>query len=169
MLRLDRGLRQASIPQATPIKFINLIVSYLLRRPDLTLSSLGRNKCPLARAIRDLISRYRKQARKDSYQQTLFSTEAKFEVNTDCIYSFSPNDYLAKPPLYNGSYKLKKHYYGIKSIEDMKASGEEFACARAINSLLQVKYWIRSLVCWKLGLFWLSLTHGKFYPDFIKN
>ncbi len=164
---LDRELRQADVPQGTLIKFINLIVSDLLSRPELTLTALVRNKFPLARAIRDLISRYRKQAQKDGYQQALFSTEAKLEVSADFVYSFSPNHYPAKSPFYNGSYKFKKHYYGNNRIEDMKASGEEFECARAIDSLPQVKYWIRNLVRREHGSFWLPLAHGKFYPDFI--
>ena len=49
----------------------------------------------------------------------------------------------------------------------MKAKGEEFECARAIDTLDEVKYWIRNLVRRDKGLFWLPLAHGKFYPDFI--
>mgnify|MGYP006173517469 CR=1 FL=1 len=149
------------------IKFINLIVSDLLVRPELTLTSLVRNKFPLALAIRDLISRYRKQAQKDVYQQVLFSTEAKLEVSTTFVYKFDASHYPAKSPFYSGSYKFQKHFYGNNRIEDLKASGEEFECARAIDSLPQVKYWIRNLVRREHGSFWLPLAHGKFYPDFI--
>lgn len=164
---LDRELRQPDVPQGTLLKFVNLIVSDLLSRPSLTLTALVRNKFPLARAIRDLISKYRKQAQKNGYQQALFSTEAKLEVSTDFIYTFSPHHYPAKAPFYSGSYKFQKHYYGSNRIEDMKATGEEFECARAIDSLPQVKHWIRNLVRRDQGSFWLPLAHNKFYPDFI--
>ncbi len=164
---LDRELRQADVPQSALIKFINLIVSDLLSRPELTLTALVRNKFPLARAIRDLINKYRKKAQKDGYQQALFSTEAKLEASVDFIYQFSPTHYPAKSPFYSGSYKFQKHYYGNNRIEDMKAKGEEFECARAIDSLPQVKHWIRNLVRRDHGSFWLPLAHNKFYPDFI--
>lgn len=164
---LDRELRQTDVPQGTLIKFINLVVSDLLSRPELTLTALVRNKFPLVRAIRDLIARYRKQAQKDGYQQALFATEAKPNISTEFVYHFSPNHYPAKSPFYSGSYKFQKHYYGNNRIEDMKASGEEFECARAIDSLPQVKHWIRNLVRRDHGSFWLPLAHGKFYPDFI--
>lgn len=52
-------------------------------------------------------------------------------------------------------------------IEDLKADGEEFECAKAIESLPQVKYWIRNLVRRDEASFWLPLAHAKFYPDFI--
>jgi type III restriction enzyme len=164
---LDRELRQADVPQGILIKFINLVVSDLLSRPELTLTALVRNKFPLARAIRDLIERYRKTAQKEGYQQALFSTEAKLDLSSEFMYEFSPSHYPAKSPFYSGSYKFQKHYYGNNRIEDMKATGEEFECARAIDSLPQVKHWIRNLVRRDHGSFWLPLANGKFYPDFI--
>lgn len=164
---LDRELRQPDVLQGALIKFINLIVSDLLSRPELTLTSLVRNKFPLARAIRDLISKYRKQAQADGYQQVLFSTEAKLDVSANFVYEFDASHYPAKSPFYSGSYKFQKHFYGNNRIEDLKATGEEFECARAIDSLPQVKYWIRNLVRREHGSFWLPLAHGKFYPDFI--
>ena len=164
---LDRELRQTDISQGTMIQFIRLIISDLLSRSEVTLTALVRNKFPVARAIRDLIAKYRKQAQTDGYQQVLFSSEAKLEVDADFVYEFSPNHYPAKPPFYSGSYKFEKHYYGNNRIEDMKATGEEFECARAIDTLDEVKYWIRNLVRRDKGSFWLPLAHGKFYPDFI--
>lgn len=164
---LDRELRQTDISQSTMIKFIRLIISDLLIRPEVSLAALVRNKFPVSRAIRDLIAKYRKQAQKDGYQKVLFSSEARLEVDADFVYEFSPNHYPAKPPFYSGSYKFQKHYYGNNRIEDMKATGEEFECARAIDSLDEVKYWIRNLVRRDKGSFWLPLAHNKFYPDFI--
>lgn len=164
---LDRELRQTDIQQGTLIKFITLVVSDILKQPELTLTALVRNKFPLARAIRDLIARYRKTAEKNAYQQALFSSDANLDISVDFIYEFSPSNYPAKPPFYSGGYKFKKHYYGNDRIEDMKSTGEEFECAMTIDSLPQVKHWIRNLVRRDHGSFWLPLAHGKFYPDFI--
>jgi len=164
---LDRELRQADISQGAMIKFIRLIISDLVNRPELTLTALVRNKFPVSRAIRDLIAKCRKEAQTDGYQKFLFSSKAKIDISADFIYEFSPSHYPAKAPFYNGSYKFEKHYYGNNRIEDMKAKGEEFECARAIDTLDEVKYWIRNLVRRDKGSFWLPLAHGKFYPDFI--
>ncbi len=164
---LDRELRQKDIPQGTMIKFIRLIISDLVSRPARTLTELVRNKFLLSRAIRDLIIKYRKQAQSDGYQQVLFSSQAKLEISNDFFYDFSPDHYPARSPFYSGSYKFEKHYYGNNRIEDMKATGEEFECARAIDTLDEVKYWIRNLTRRDKGSFWLPLKHNKFYPDFI--
>lgn len=164
---LDRELRQPDVTQATLFKFIGHIIHDLLSRPELTLTALVRNKFPLARGIRDLIARYRKQAQQQGYQQVMFATDRKLELSADFVYEFSPAHYPAKPPFYSGSYRFKKHYYGGNRIEDLKAKGEEFDCAVAIDSLPQVKHWIRNLAKRDHGAFWLPLAHGKFYPDFI--
>jgi type III restriction enzyme len=164
---LDRELRQRDVNQGAMIKFIRLIISDLLSRPELTLTALVRNKFPMARSIRNLIERYRKQAQTDGYQQTLFSSSAKLNMSAAFVYEFSATHYPAKSPFYSGSYKFEKHFYGNNRIEDMKATGEEFECARAIDTLDNVKYWVRNLVRREQGSFWLPLAHGKFYPDFI--
>lgn len=164
---LDRELRQMDVPQGSMIKFIQLIISDLLKRPQVTLTTLVRNKFPVSRAIKDLIIKYRKKAQTTSYKKVLFSSQVPLEVSEHFVYHFTPDHYPAKQPFYNGSYQFQKHYYGNNRIEDMKATGEEFECARAIDSLREVKYWIRNLVRRDKASFWLPLAHRKFYPDFI--
>ncbi|WP_054761728.1 PIN domain-containing protein [Methylomonas koyamae] len=80
-------------------------------------------------------------------------------------YGFSPEHYPARPPYYAGRYKFQKHFFPI--IEDLKAQGEEYECAKAIDSLPEVKYWIRNLVRRDHASFWLPLAHNRFYPDFV--
>jgi len=163
---LDRELRQKDIIQRELIQFISGVVRDLLNQPNMTLTGLVRNKFPLVRVIRDLISRYRKRAQKEGYQQILFD-DASATTSEEFVYEFSPEYYPAKPPFYQGKYKFQKHYYGGNRIEDLKASGEEFDCAQIIDSMPETKYWIRNLVNRDKGSFWLPLAHGKFYPDFI--
>lgn len=163
---LDRELRQKDVMQRELIQFISGVVRDLLNQPAMTLTGLVRNKFPLVRVIRDLISRYRKQAQKKGYQQVLFD-DGSAVISDEFTYEFSPDYYPAKPPFYQGPYKFKKHYYGSNRIEDLKASGEEFECAQIIDTLPQTKYWVRNLVNRDKGSFWLPLAHGKFYPDFI--
>jgi type III restriction enzyme len=44
--------------------------------------------------------------------------------------------------------------------------GEEFQCAQAIDSLPQVKSWIRNVARHPQS-FWLPTATDKFYPDFV--
>lgn len=162
---LDRECRQADVSQGDMIKFSALLINDLLKTPNINLTALVRNKYPLLRAVRDLIGLYRKRAQKEGYQQTLFGENAQVMLSDDFVYRFSPQHYPARPPYYSGRYKFQKHFFPI--IEDLKAQGEEYECAKAIDSLSQVKYWIRNLVRRDHASFWLPLAHSRFYPDFI--
>ena len=165
---LDRELRQPDVPQLQLNKFIGLVIRNLqASQPELTLTALVRNKFPLKRAIGDLIARHRREAQAKGYQKALFSDESVIEPDADFMCEFTPEHYPAKGPFYRGSYKFTKHFYGNDRIEDLKASGEEFDCAQVIDTLPQVKYWIRNLVRRERGSFWMPLAHSKFYPDFI--
>ncbi|AHF01981.1 type III restriction endonuclease subunit R [Thiomicrospira aerophila AL3] len=164
---LDRELKQPDIVQSQMIAFLSRIVKSLLQQPNMTLTALVRNKFPLARAIRDLIRIYRKQAQKTAYQETLFGDESSVCVSDQFIYEFNPSSYPSRPPYYTGKYKFQKHYFPQGMIEDLKTSGEEYECAKVIDSLPEIKHWIRNLVRRDQSSFWLPLAHGKFYPDFI--
>lgn len=69
---LDRELRQKDVMQRELIQFISGVVRDLINKPDLTITTLVRNKFPLVRMIRDLIGRHRKEAQKKGYQQGAF-------------------------------------------------------------------------------------------------
>ena len=176
---LDRELRQPDIIQSQMVAFISLIIKKLLQKPNMTITALVRNKFPLARAIRDLIRLYRKKAQKKSYQETLFGDESNVCLSDQFMYDFNPSSYPSRPPYYSGNYKFQKHYFPQNLIEDLKQykkpkpgsskkeEAEEFICAKTIDSLTEVKYWIRNLVRREQASFWLPLAHNKFYPDFV--
>lgn len=164
---LDKELRQPDIMQQQLVAFIARIVKNLLQKEGMTLTALVRHKFPMARAIRDLISRYRAQGQKFSYQKSLFDDDNSACISNEFYYEFKPNAYPSRPPYYSGRYQFKKHYFPQSLIEDLKEKGEEFECAVAIDSLPQVKYWIRNLVRRDQASFWLPLAQHKFYPDFI--
>ncbi len=164
---LDRELRQPDVLQYQLVGFLGRLVKNLLQKPNLTLTALVRNKFPLARAIRDLIRLYRKEAQRAGYQACLFGAESKACVSDEFMYHFEPSHYPSRPPYYSGRYKFQKHYFPQNLIEDLKATGEEFECAKAIDGIPEVKHWIRNLVRRDQASFWLPLAHNKFYPDFI--
>lgn len=69
---------------------------------------------------------------------------------------------------YRGNWKPGRHFLGPKNVPafDGADDGEEFRCAQVIDSLPNVKYWIRNVS--KHGAsFWLPTSGGKFYPDFV--
>lgn len=164
---LDRKLKQPDILQAELIQFVAKLVNTTLQQPNVTLTSLVRNKFPLVRAIGDLMRLHRKKAQQEGYQNSLFGDDNTACLSDQFVYSFSPDHYPSRPPYYSGRYKFQKHYYPQNLIEDLKANGEEHECAKAIDGLPEVKHWIRNLVKREQASFWLPLAHGKFYPDFV--
>ena len=75
--------------------------------------------------------------------------------------------------LYEGGYQFKKHYFGVKpgELREKTPSGdltEEFKCAQFIDTLPQVKFWVRNLVR-KPSSFRLQTSTDWFYPDFISQ
>lgn len=164
---LDRKLRQPDILQTQLIQFLAKLVKNLLQQPNVTLTALIRNKFPLSRAIGDLIRLHRRKAQTEGYSESLFGNDSNACISDQFMYSFSPDHYPSRPPYYSGRYKFQKHYFPQNLIEDLKASGEEYECAKAIDGLPEVKHWIRNLVKRDHASFWLPLAHGKFYPDFV--
>lgn len=162
---LDLESRQSDVTQREMTGFLSNLINHLLKKPELTLTTLMRNKYPLANAIKDLVSEYRKKAAKKGYQQALFENDENVLTTYDFSYEFKANNYPVRPPYYTGSYDFKKHYY--PQIEDMKSSGEEFDCAQIIDFMPEVKHWVRNLVRRDEASFSLPLAHNNFYPDFV--
>jgi len=162
---LDHECRQSDVTQREMTGFLSNVINHLLKKPELTLTMLIRNKYPLVNAIGDLVSEYRKQAAKKGYQQALFEDESDVLTTYDFSYEFKADNYPARPPYYSGGFDFNKHYY--PQIEDMKSTGEEFDCAQIIDLMPEVKHWVRNLVRRDEASFSLPLAHGNFFPDFI--
>lgn len=78
-------------------------------------------------------------------------------------FRFAPGRYEPRNR-YTGGYQFQRHYYS--AVGDLKASGEEFECAVAIDSLDEVRHWVRN-VDRSPGAYWLPTSTDKFYPDFV--
>lgn len=66
---------------------------------------------------------------------------------------------------YQGAYQFQKHFSGM--VGELAAKGEEFECAKLIDTLPQVKFWIRNLSNRPNTSFWLQTSTDRFYPDFV--
>lgn len=162
---LDGQVKQPDVVQASCVLFLSQLIGHLTHVRHIPLTGLLRSKFVLARTINEQINKYREQAAKKGFQLSLFEGSIPLETSFDFAYQFKPDNYPARPPYYQGSFKFGKHYYPL--IEDLKSDGEEFACAQAIDSNAQVKFWIRNLVNREQASFRLPLASGYFYPDFV--
>lgn len=156
---LDKEIPQPDIPQPELLEFMRRLVGFLADRRGISINALIRTKFLLAKAVNSKIDEYRRQAYKQGYQSQLFST-GKTQSRMDFAFEFGKN-YPANLK-YEGSKRFNKHYYGMTAA----MNGEEADCAQFIDSLPQVKYWVRNLErTWHA--FSLPTSTDRFYPDFI--
>lgn len=144
--------------------FLAKLIGNLTKSRGLPLTGLVRSKFMLARAVREQIEIYRQQAAEKGFQLALFEETDQLETRFDHEFEFKPGYYAANKP-YQGRYQFSKHFYPM--IEDLKEDGEEFECAKLIDSHPKVKHWIRNLVNKDEAAFRLPLAKGWFYPDFV--
>jgi len=161
---LDRQCRRPDVRQVDMLEFCRRCVGTLLERGTFTLPTLCRAKYGLAAALKAKLSRLREQGLKDGYQLLLFAPQAKVETSFANALAFPASGYAENIPAYTGSYRFKKHFYPI--VRDLKHKGEEYDCAVVLDAMPQVEWWVRN-VDRQTGSFWLPLSGGKFYPDFV--
>ena len=164
---LDKQLRDSYFSQATMVKWLSDVVNYLIEHRGLKLAELMLAKYALANKLKTKIQTAYANARQKSYQTSLFAPQARVELNFDNGFEFFDNMY-ENEICYRGRYKFSKHYLGANNVPnfDGGVDGEEFQCAKAIDSNPNVKYWIRN-VARHPNSFWLPTSTDKFYPDFV--
>lgn len=166
LLWLEPQVRQIGLIPSQLRAFLIQLIAYLTQSRGLPLTGLIRCKYILARAVREQIETYRQQAAVKGFNYALFEEENDtLETRFDHVFEFSPGYYPARPPFYQGRYRFSRHFY--PEIEDLKEDGEEFECAKLIDSHSKVRHWIRNLVNRDGAAFRLPLAKGWFYPDFI--
>lgn len=158
---LDGKMYQPDITMPVKLEFIRRIVEFLNLRKGISLSTLIMRKFLLLKAIEDKINKYRKQAYEKGYQQTLFSGVIPVETSFDFSYKFG--QYYPVDKKYNGRIKFNKHFYSCVGAFD---SAEEEVCAREIDCLPEVKYWVRN-VDRHPNSYRFQTSTDYFYPDFI--
>ncbi|MDP2902882.1 MAG: DEAD/DEAH box helicase family protein [Methylovulum sp.] len=165
LLWLEPQVRQIGLIPAQLRAFLTRLIACLTKSRGLPLTGLIRCKYILARAVRGQIEDYRQLAAAKGFNYALFEEDDALETRFDHVFEFSPGYYPARPPFYQGRYALSKHFY--PEIEDLKEDGEEFECAKLIDSHPKVQHWIRNLVNRDGAAFRLPLAKGWFYPDFV--
>jgi type III restriction enzyme len=161
---LDKECRQADITQPVLLEFCRKIVAHLTTTRGLAFNELLRFKFQLAKAVQQKISSYRQQAFAANYQNFLFGSEASVKTSFSSGFAFDNRLYPAAW-FYSGALQFNKHFFG--NVGELKASGEEFECAKLLDTAPQVKFWIRNLVLRPDTSFWLQTSTDRFYPDFV--
>ncbi len=164
---LDKQLRDSYFSQATMVKWLTNVISYLIDYRGIKIAELMLAKYALATKLSNKIKEAYAKARKQSHQISFFAPQSRVELNFDNGFEFFDNMYTNEL-LYRGRYKFTKHYLGANNVPnfDGGADGEEFQCAKAIDTNKNVKYWIRN-VAKHPNSFWLPTSTDKFYPDFV--
>lgn len=161
---LDKECRQADVTQPVLLEFCRKVVAYMTTTRGLPLNDLLRFKYQLAKAVQQKISTYRQQAYSQGYQTFLLSPQASVATSFSGGFAFNNRPYPAAW-FYSGAYQFKKHFFG--SVGELGNKGEEFECAKLIDTLPNVKFWIRNLSTRPQTSFWLPTSTDRFYPDFV--
>jgi type III restriction enzyme len=165
ILWLDRKIYHPDITPTESGIFLQRLVRYLIEQRGFSLEQLVLDKFRLRDAVERKIDAHRKRAYKTAYQALLLPDCATpLVVNPDICFSYDPQSYPYSA-LYHGRYQFNKHYY--PRVGDLKDEGEEFECARFLDMLPQVKFWIRNLDQRPPQSFWLQTSTDRFYPDFV--
>jgi type III restriction enzyme len=158
------------ITQLVRLEFCRKLVTYLMRQRRIPLKDLVRFKFQLAKAVQEKISVYRQQAYASGYQTFLFDPEAQVETSFNNGFAFEKSRPYPAKSFYRGGYQFKNHFFGPDMVGELDSQGEEFECAKLIDSRLpQVKHWIRNLAGPGRSetSFWLPTSTDRFYPDFV--
>ena len=161
---LDKECRQADVTQPVLLEFCRKVIADLTTTRGLALNDLLRFKYQLAKAVQQKIATYRQQAYSQSYQTFLLAPQAQVATSVADGFAFDNRPYPAAWS-YSGAYQFKKHFFG--SVGELASTGEEFECAKLLDTLPAVTFWIRNLSTRPQTSFWLLTSTDRFYPDFV--
>jgi type III restriction enzyme len=162
---LDRKLQQPDIPQPQMLEWLRRNIEYLTNTRKIILANLVIAKYALLNKLLEKIITARQNVKSKAFE--LFQNETHKTLDFKTGFSFTERMYDGEL-YYQGSYKFTKHFLGNNKIPliDGGETGEEFQCAKAIDSEPQVKFWIRN-VARNPASFRLPTSTDFFYPDFV--
>ncbi|HLY03003.1 MAG TPA: hypothetical protein VKR56_10995, partial [Candidatus Cybelea sp.] len=160
---LDGKVRDQSTPQFVMLEWLRKLIKHLTVEQRFSLETLVKAKFILTPAIRRYIEDCKKRSVARGYQEMIFGPSAAPKTDFDYAFSFA-DDYDPKY-VYSGSYRFKRHFY--PQVGELKSEGEELLCAKVIDGLQEIDYWVRNLERRPLSSFWLPTSTDRFYPDFV--
>jgi type III restriction enzyme len=126
-----------------------------------------RLKYVIARRLKERIAELRALRRTEAGRRFLFDAAAPIETSGADTFQFRAGMFDGERP-YRGGRRFTRHFLGPDRVPafDGNPGGEEEQCALTLDSLREVKWWVRN-VAKHPAAFWLPTAGGRFYPDFI--
>jgi len=162
---LDRKLRRHDILQPDMIAWLGRAIDSLTAR-SIELTYLARHLNYVADALKSKVDALQATATRQACQLSLTDPARAPRLDDHYVFQFPENNYPARFR-YDGRYTFQKHFYGPPGELDNDITGEETACAIAIDRLPEVKHWVRNLERQPDSSFWLPTSTDRFYPDFV--
>lgn len=162
---LDRKIPHPDISPSESRLFILRALEWLQESRKLGTEQLAQQKYRLRESLAEKIDQHRNSQFGRAFQAMLFDSDAVIvdDVPEFCFYfqegKYAPNWY------YEGAYTFQNHLFD--TVGELKSEGEEFDCAFFIDTMPEVKWWVRNLERKPLSSFWLQTPTDRFYPDFV--
>lgn len=163
---LDHEIHDPSIRQPVLREWLRRAVRGLIENRGFSLAQLLKGQFILRRKLEEQLLLAKEKAHADGFQQALFRDGLEIVASDEPDHAFAyPADMSRYPAhsYYQGAYRFRKHYYPVPG--DLKNIGEEFECARQIDLLDEVEFWVRNLV--HPSQFWMPTSIQRTYPDFV--
>lgn len=161
---LDRNIPHDDIDPGNSLAWLDGVIHRLLESKKL--GKLVRERFELRRRLETRIAELRKLARRQAYQDVLFGNLDSVRVRVGEGFNFRyDNDIYPCNRVCGRSSEFNKHFY--EHVGELKEQGEEFNCAKLIDSLPNVEFWVRNLERQPVYSFWLQTSTDRFYPDFV--
>lgn len=169
---LDQNIRDPSVKQPVTREWVRRAVKGLMEERRFSLAQLLRGQFILRRKLRDELKAAKVAAYRKGFQQLLFESDQVADAPEGSQFDFTyPADMTRYPAhfYYEGAYHFSKHFYPRVGDLAWKTGrgnvSQEFECARVIDELEEVEFWVRNLV--HRDQFWMPTSRMRTYPDFV--
>lgn len=161
---LDRSFVHQDLTDAETGIYLTRLVGTLMDRGGFSAEQLTAHRYRLAKAAAEKIGQLRQGAKKRVLEELLFADASQTVfVTAASVFRFDPNSY-PYANRYDGL-PFHNHYYEV--VGELDNKGEEYDCARLIDSLDAVEFWVRNLEREPEASFWIQTASDRFYPDFV--
>jgi type III restriction enzyme len=148
--------------------FVLAALNDLLHARGLPLAQLVRHRHVLRRTLEAEVAERRTAFAGRAFRQLVL--DGGWDVQATAAPAFAFRFDAAAYPVaagraYDGPHRFAKHWY--PTVADLRHGGEELSCALAIDTHPRVKHWVRNLDSQPQCAFWLPVSAGRFYPDFV--
>jgi type III restriction enzyme len=166
------ALRRPSLTESELRRWVAMLVGELLREQGKALTGLVRVRHVLAQAAMRRLDDLQSKARTRGFVQLFLvedgaAAEAegwRLVTSPSWQFAYRPGQYPARN-VYAGSWGFDKHYFEV--IHGLRAKGEEFECAKLLDTMPEVRHWVRNIERQRHCSFWLPTATDYFYPDFV--